>query len=294
MAFDFKGNLLSSARKLAPDYTTQPHWSDLAAITDADDVLTAADSLLETETFTSSATYDALNRIVTSTSPDASIFTPTYNDAGLLETIDVFVRGDVSATSFVSNIDYDAHGRRTSIEYANGTTTAYTYDALTFRLATLVTTKSTDVLQDLSYTFDPVGNIVAIADAAQQTLFFDNTASPAGSKYEYDPTYRLVSATGREHAGNVQADQSDVIASATVPHANDANAVKPYVEEYTYDKVANLVELAHTMTGSSPGTWSRTYTYQGPRPSRETRTASHRTVSRPCPTRPTTATTTAT
>ena len=29
-------------------------------------------------------------------------------------------------------------------------------------------------LQDLSYTYDPVGNITRIEDAAQQTIYFNN------------------------------------------------------------------------------------------------------------------------
>lgn len=109
---------------------------------------------------------------------------PTFNEASLLETVDVNLRGASTSTSFVTNIDYNAKGQRTLIEYGNGAKTAYTYDAQTFRLSGLKTTRAagqngtatqifTDptVVQDLAYTYDPVGNIMRIADAALITVF---------------------------------------------------------------------------------------------------------------------------
>ena len=80
----------------------------------------------------------------------------------------------------VTNIDYDAKGQRTRIDHneaGHPVITEYSYDEETFRLIRLVTTRPTDplpdkrTLQDLSYTYDPVGNITAIRDAAQQTCF---------------------------------------------------------------------------------------------------------------------------
>ncbi len=114
------------------------------------------------------------------------------------------------------------------IEYGNGTSTEYTYDDLTFRLIDLVTTRASpaNTLQALHYTFDPVGNVLAIADDAQQTVFFDNAVTDGSCLYEYDPTYRLVNATGREHASsvaNVQRDNNDQPINS-LPHANDASA----------------------------------------------------------------------
>ena len=55
-------------------------------------------------------------------------------------------------------------------------------------------------LQDLNYTYDPVGNVVAIADAAQQGVFFGGNFVNADQLFEYDATYRLTKGEGREHA----------------------------------------------------------------------------------------------
>ena len=57
-----------------------------------------------------------------------------YNEANLLEAIEVNLRGEKENgerkwTPFVKDIDYDAKGQRTRIEYGNNVTTTYAYDA---------------------------------------------------------------------------------------------------------------------------------------------------------------------
>ena len=162
------------------------------------------------------------------------------------------------------NIDYDAKGQRTRIEYsdedpgdamADAPTflTEYSYDPLTFRLSQLLTTRVSDsrVLQDLSYTLDPVGNIVRIIDDAQQTTFFNNAVVLPENGYLYDAVYRLIKATGREHAsiGDVQVDDTDT-AIVTLPHANMADAVRNYEETFSYDKIGNILSMFHDAEGS--------------------------------------------
>ena len=68
---------------------------------------------------------------------------PTFNEANLLDKVDVNLRGAAAATPFVTNIDYNAKGHRELIAYDNGAlgTTTYDYDPLTFRLTHLKTTR---------------------------------------------------------------------------------------------------------------------------------------------------------
>ncbi len=106
-SYDFKGNPLSSTQTLAQDYKNVVDWED-----DPEDVL-------EDETFTNSITYDALNRVKSKTTPDNSEFLPYYNDAGLLDAVDVKIKGATPATSFIDNIDYNARGQRTKVEKTN-------------------------------------------------------------------------------------------------------------------------------------------------------------------------------
>src|ERR1051325_6017269 len=88
----------------------------------------------ETPSYTSQTAYDALNRPVILTAPDNTILRPAYNEANLLERLEANLRGSAMVTTFVSNIDYNARGQRTQIEYGNGVRTTYEYDPLTFRL----------------------------------------------------------------------------------------------------------------------------------------------------------------
>ncbi|WP_437764849.1 RHS repeat-associated core domain-containing protein [Sorangium sp. So ce281] len=268
-AYDFKGNLLQASRRLRSDVHGDADWSVLSALTDVAAIAAAAEPLLEAESFGTQTAYDALNRPTSLTAPDgltasdASEIKPTYNEASLLERIQVRVRGAAAWTTFVDNIDYDAKGQRERIDYGNGTSTVYTYDPLTFRLTRLRTTRSSDgaVLQNLTYTYDPVGNIVEINDSAQQTVFFNNAVVSPNAQYIYDAVYRLIEATGREHAGglaDVQRDQNDLPIQA-LPHANDAQALRNYTEKYFYDAVGNIQRMEHL---AGVGTWIRRYSYE--------------------------------
>ncbi|WP_437776712.1 SpvB/TcaC N-terminal domain-containing protein [Sorangium sp. So ce1097] len=262
-AYDFKGNVLAASRRLRSDVHADADWSALAGLTDVSAIATAAEPLLESESFGTQTAYDALNRPTSMTAPDASEVKPTYNEAGLLERVEARVRGAVAWTTFVDDIDYDAKGQRERIEYGNGTFTDYTYDPLTYRLSRLKTTRSSDsaVLQNLTYVYDPVGNIVEIGDSAQQTVFFNNDVVSPSAQYEYDAVYRLIEATGREHAGglaDVQRDQND-LPIQSLPHANDAQALRNYTEEYFYDDVGNLLRVVHQ---AGAGSWTRRYAYE--------------------------------
>src|SRR5262249_22534572 len=117
--YDFKGNTLRGTRQFASDYKNAPDWS--------------MEPALEAETFTSSTAYDALNRSIAVTTPDQSIYRPAFNEANLLEKVDVNLRGTSAGgqpvwTCFVTNIDHDAKGQRVLIAYGNGASTVYDYD----------------------------------------------------------------------------------------------------------------------------------------------------------------------
>ena len=103
------------------------------------------------------------------------------------------------------------------IEYGNNTATAYTYDPLTFRLTNLTTTRlgfpaSEQTVQDLAYTYDPVGNITHIQDDAdiQNVVFFRNRRVEPSNDYTYDAIYRLIQASGREQLGLMEAAVASV------------------------------------------------------------------------------------
>jgi RHS repeat-associated protein len=268
--YDFKGNLLESDRRLAKEYHTQVDWKAIEGLAVPDVLASPTKDLLEAEVFSTSTAYDALNRPTSLITPDQSEIVPTYNEASLLEKVQVRIRGAAAWTTFVDDIAYDAKGQRESIVYggvldSNGvlgkrTTTAYTYDPLTFRLAHLKTTRELDgeLLQSLSYAYDPVGNITEIKDGAQQKVFFNNDVVTPSTAYVYDAIYRLIQASGREQAGglaDVQRDQND-LPLMNLPHVNDMQAVRNYTESYEYDPVGNILGMAHD-SGAAATSWTR-------------------------------------
>lgn len=258
-AYDFKGNLVSSTRTLASAYDTTVDWSALATLSDVTAIDAAATpllSMLSSDTFTISVTYDALDRVTSRTTPDGSVTLPVYNEANLLERLDVRLRGAATPTPFVTNLDYDAHGKCTLFVRGNATTTTYTYDPETFRMTALRTTRDTSgfVLQDLAYTYDGVGNTVAAADA----VAFGNSSVVADGLYEFDPLYQLTHATGREHPGQQPAAGSPD--PLRVDHPEDFQTLRRYREDFTYDVAGNLTAMAHVPLDGSSG-WTRQYSY---------------------------------
>jgi RHS repeat-associated protein len=271
-AYDFKGNPLRGTRQLASDYKDVPDWSQAV--------------VLEDESFTTSTTYDALNRSTTTTAPDGSVTRPAYNEANLLERIDVNLRGEALNgepvwTALVHDIDYNAKGQRERIDYANGASTEYTYNLLTFRLTRLFTRRDAAAfpddcpsnppadwpgcaVQNLHYTYDPVGNITHIRDDAQQTIYFRNRRVEPSNDNVYDAIYRLIEATGREHLGQngapIPHSHNDAPRVGLL-HAGDGNAMGTYIERYVYDPVGNFLELQHRGSDPVHPGWTRSYDY---------------------------------
>jgi RHS repeat-associated protein len=227
--------------------------------------------------FTNSTTYDALNRPLTVTTPDNSVYHPTFNEANLLDKVDLKLRGAAASTPFVTNIDYDAKGQRKLIAYGNGAQTTYEYDRLTFRLIHLKTRRPAGlnglapifadptVLQDLRYTYDPAGNIIRIEDAALSTVHHNGKHEPVCS-YTYDAIYRLMEASGREHIGQTvhdfeppEGDRRDYPFTGHRAHPNDLQALRTYTERYEYDAVGNFQFMRHSANG---GSWTRRYEYE--------------------------------
>ncbi len=119
--------------------------------------------------------------------------------------------------------------------------------------------KDARVLQNLHYTYDPVGNVTAVYDDAFEPAFFDNQHVTPVSRYTYDSLYRLIEATGRESSQVVGAPGQFESATARAQFPVTAKTLRTYTQEYTYDEVGNILEMAHR-TGAS-GSWTRHYTY---------------------------------
>jgi RHS repeat-associated protein len=298
---DFKGNLLRSSRQVVREYKNAVDWNVVenalpATVTPPLDVVAiqgAVTSLIESEKFTSSSRFDALNRPIQLVAPHSdrpgskiNVIRPGYNEANLLERIDVWLQQtneptvllniNTASQHIVRNINYNAKGQRTHIHYGNGASTTYEFDPLTFRLARLLTDRGAGFaddwpqppnpprggLQNLSYFYDPVGNITHIHDDAQQTIFFNGQIVEPSTDYEYDALYRLLTATGREHIGQHASPQVDEDDSARInqPLPTDSAAMRNYTEKYVYDPVGNIMRMIHQ--AGANGSWTRRYNYE--------------------------------
>ncbi|GLV54151.1 hypothetical protein KDH_10000 [Dictyobacter sp. S3.2.2.5] len=273
--YDFKGNLLQNERVLLRDYKAQVDWPEPQLPPQP------LPLLLESEAFVSRTRYDALNRPIQMLAPHSTqrvnITQPIYNEAGLLERIDVWLNQlaepatllDPATASLhaVTNIDYNAKGQRLLLQYGNGAETSYDYEPDTFRLSRLKTTRASDhaLLQNLNYTYDPIGNITQIVDNANDRVYHSNTCVLPGAQYRYDALYRLLAASGREHKGNGQQYDWDDRSRYASTLPNDCQFLQNYVETYRYDPVGNIMQMVHQAGRNleQPGQvlWNRRYQY---------------------------------
>ena len=120
--YDFKGNLIQSARQLAVEYHQSPDWTPTANITDASalDAATAT-MLITTDRFVANTMFDALNRPIQNVTPHSTsmhpnVIQPTYNEAGLPAALDVWTQQAVSPTGLLDTTTANLHAV-TSIDY---------------------------------------------------------------------------------------------------------------------------------------------------------------------------------
>ena len=257
VSIDIKGATLESYRQLATDYKNVVNWDG------AND-----DAKLDPDQYTTKYTYDALGRVIQNITPDDSITIPVYNEANLLEKVSVDMTnssgmGVREQIDIVRNIDYNEKGQRTRIQFGNGATTKYHYEETTFRLKQLITAKAGgEKLQDLHYTYDPIGNIAQINDLAIPTVFHNNAVVEGKSKYSYDALYRLMEASGREMKATAihgAQDKWKDLPFIKTYSANNNLELQNYRQHYVYDPVGNIDQMRHIAT---QGSWTRNYTYE--------------------------------
>lgn len=293
-AYDFRGNLLEKNRRVIADSSI---GSALAATPGTAKTYVVDWDLppaLEGD-YQSSMTYDALNRMVSMRYPrdvagNRRKLALSYNRAGALQ------RVKLGTATFVDRIDYNAKGQRTFIAYGNAIMTRYAYDPATFKLLRLRTegyskpsalryAPAGAVLEDSAYEYDLIGNILRLIEQAPgcgvrnnpQALRFPDLQALVGAgdalvrRFEYDPLYRLILATGREAKtlGSPRPwqdlPQSGFNWSGTSGRtpANAKDRTRIYTERYRYDSVGNLLTLKHSkgwtryfgMSGFTPQQW---------------------------------------
>ncbi len=243
---------LHTERTLLDQHTQEPDWANPATVN------------LDGDTYHSVSMYDALDRPLQQALPDQTTRKYVYHQGGgvqkvLLSTVD----GMLSDLEVLRDTAYDAKGLRQSALLGNDVELDYSYDAETFQMARLHSSKSVGVqrtYQDIEYTYDPVGNLVHLVDQAQQPnsiapLIIQGLNVSAHSEFEYDALYQLKSAKGRVHQALLQNDHRDRSRENGVPAnwgkgtrhitLNNGAAIERYTREYDYDPAGNIKSIKH-------------------------------------------------
>ena len=159
----------------------------------------------------------------------------------------------------------------TLIEYGNSVKTEYAYDPLDLPPdQSQNPTRLTDQaqLQDLSYTYDPAGNITQIQDDAQQTIFFRNRRCRTQHRLHLrrdlppDQCRGARASSARQVDGcpfGPGADQSFRSTACGLLHPGDGQAMRRYQEAYEYDAVGNFLHMIHRGTDPQRAGWTRDY-----------------------------------
>ncbi|WP_328585646.1 RHS repeat-associated core domain-containing protein, partial [Morganella psychrotolerans] len=166
----------------------------------------------------------------------------TYDIAGLLRTSRIILKNGTEKT-IIKSVDYSAAGQKLREEHGNDVVTTYTYEPQTQRLIAIKTEHPAkkNVLQDLRYEYDPVGNVLCVTNDAEETRFWHNQKVVPKNTYIYDSLYQLVSATGREMANAGQQ-------SSSLPDISDFDKATytNYTRNYTYDCAGNMTQIRHS------------------------------------------------
>ena len=260
------GKALRTSLQLCNEYKNTIDWTTPANVT------------MDTTTYHTHIKMDALGRPVQEALPDGSTRRYRYHQDGHLDDIRITTAdGTLQDATFLQDISVNARGQRTAATLGNGVQLSYQYDPTTFRLTRKTSTRPDgsggfDTLQDIEYTYDPVGNVTHLIDHAHLSPSGTptHTLQTFGAKliceYRYDALYQLNEATGRVHQALLQHDYrpKDLINPSNPSQLkgtrhlsfNNMQAVEDYTRKYEYDLNGNLQKVKHL--GASK-TWTNEF-----------------------------------
>lgn len=202
------------------------------------------DARLEPERFHTSTGFNALGERLHHSDAKGNRLEYAYGIDGQPASIVVLPTGGVR-TQLMDQRRYNAAGQVISERAGNGVVRTLLYretDGRLRQMSARVQGATSTALQDLTYDYDCVGNIVRIDDLAQPTQWSSNTRISSASVYEYDTLSQLTKATGRETAGN---QGGPALPARVAFGATDDSVWRSYTQQFSYDAAGNLLELQH-------------------------------------------------
>ncbi|MDZ4345213.1 MAG: RHS repeat-associated core domain-containing protein [Candidatus Binatia bacterium] len=195
---------------------------------------------------TMSQSYDALSRITSETfpSPDNETVTYSYNQAGWLS----------SVGGYINSITYNARGQKKAITYANNVTTTLIYNdpmdrpgmPSDFRLFNRTTSNNQ---QNLTYGYDPVGNLLSITDSlftASRALTYDDLNRLETASGTFGPNQSQQNCSGANRyiynpIGNLVSKCGAVFSYGDSLHPSAVTFNPATARNYTYDANGNML-----------------------------------------------------
>lgn len=208
------------------------------------------ESMLDDHSYSTRSRVDATGKELSTLDCVGNRQRVVYDVGGVLAAQWLTLEGSTEQT-IVKAMLWSASGRKMHEVHGNHVETAYSYEPRTQRLMLVLTSRTATVgkvLQDLRYRYDPVGNVMGIGNAAEQTRFWRNQKVVPENQFRYDSLYQLVYASGREMAN--AGKQGIDLPPALAPLPGDDSAYTNYTRRYTYDTSGNLTQIQHSAPAS--------------------------------------------
>ncbi|WP_274370256.1 RHS repeat domain-containing protein [Morganella morganii] len=165
-----------------------------------------------------------------------------YNRRGQLISSHLTDEGGNQHT-LLTSAGYHANGACQQEMLGNGVIRYYAQEHFTKRLLRISTwrpaeNKTRYPIQDISYQYDPAGNVTERYDQGREDQYFDNLRVTAHNQYHYDACYRLRYAAGREALNGGK--------STITPLISGSQQLVNYQRWYDYDNAGNMTQLRHS------------------------------------------------
>lgn len=203
--------------------------------------LAERETLLETEPTITCTGYNATGEQIRHLDASGNEQLLRQTCAGDLRETRLKLAGGDAFITLVSDIHYSATGQIEQQTAGNGVVTRRTFDPANNQLNTLIAqVAGKPPLQQLTYAYDPVGNLINVTDGAQPIRFFRNQRVTQSNTYRYDTLYQLVEASGRQRINAPGGPQLPEFISPP-----DSGQLENYRQTFDYDSGGNLLNLQH-------------------------------------------------
>jgi RHS repeat-associated protein len=136
--------------------------------------------------YTTAYTYDLADHVKSITYPSGDVITYSRDSQGRINSVFYLRTGSGTPIPLATGVMYLPFGPLSGLTYGNGLIRKQIYD-LNYRLTNIITLGSSSNIQNLTLGYDPVSDIISIAD---------NLSRYRNQQFLYDPDYRLTNAEG--------------------------------------------------------------------------------------------------